>query len=99
MKVATSPDDVCVILSPSSDFELKLVTTWLVSKVLVERTLLALVVLRSSSVIAEVTPNDPSTEALFQTVLRAPFETASPPGIGLPTFRLPTRAGPVPASA
>ena len=29
----------------------------------------------------EVTPNCPSTEELFQTVLRSPFETAVPPGI------------------
>jgi hypothetical protein len=61
MKVTTGPVGVCTMFSPNSDFELKLVTIWLVSKVLVERTLLALVALRSWIVIGEVTPNDAST--------------------------------------
>src|SRR3984957_4404309 len=75
MKVATYPVEVLVRLRPSSDFELKLVETMLGSIVFEARTAPVLM-LRSERLIAEVTPNDGSPDALFQTVLRAPFDTA-----------------------
>src|SRR5580700_11744927 len=75
MKVATYPAEVLVRLRPSSDFELKLVETMFGLRVVEARTATVLM-LRSERLIAEVTPNDGSPDALFQTVLRAPFDTA-----------------------
>src|ERR1700734_2651174 len=75
MKVATYPLEVLVRLRPSSDFELKLVETMLGFRIVEARTAPVLE-LRSEIPIAEVTPNDGSPDALFQTVLRAPSDTA-----------------------
>src|ERR1700679_1350983 len=75
MKVATYPLEVLVRLRPSSDFELKLVETMLGLMVVEARTAPVLT-LRSERLIADVTPNEGSPTSLFQTVLRAPFETA-----------------------
>src|SRR3984957_552257 len=97
MKVATYPVEVLVRLRPSSDFELKLVETMLGFR-LVEAKTAPVVTLRSERLIAEVTPKDGSADALFQTVLRAPFDTAvhvspalAPGSSDVPATR-PTRA-------
>jgi hypothetical protein len=82
MSVATGPWAVYPMLSPSSDFELKLVRTLLGSRVSLAIGL-AFVAPTSSTVIGEVTPNDASTDELFHTVLMLPSETAVPPGISV----------------
>jgi hypothetical protein len=77
MKVATRPEFVLEMLSESSDLDEKLVETRLGSMVNVPRTLPGdMVMLRSCRVIDEVTPNEPSTPALLNTVARSPFDTA-----------------------
>lgn len=67
MKVTTSPDAVCEMLSDSSDFDEKLVETMLGSMARVP-----LIApeweLTSRIVIPVVTPNDPSTVLLLNTV-------------------------------
>src|SRR5271165_7117835 len=75
MKVATRPELVWEMLSDSSDFDEKLVETRL--GLTFKTPLIAPVVaFRSWRVIPDVTPNDPSTFALVNTVARLPPELA-----------------------